>query len=54
MKCLRRWEPDIETGKGAMAVVMAGEWVQNLARLETDLKGAVITASEAARLPWWR
>jgi hypothetical protein len=37
-----------------MAVVMAGEWVQNLARLETDLEEAVGTVVEAGRKPWWR
>jgi hypothetical protein len=37
-----------------MAVVMAGEWVQYLARLEADLEGAVSAAVEAARKPWWR
>lgn len=52
--CLRRWQSDADVGRGAMAVVMAGEWVQNLARLETDLEGAVNTAAEAARKPWWR
>jgi uncharacterized membrane protein YccC len=52
--CLRRWQSDATVGRGAMAVVMAGEWVQNLARLETDLELAVSTAAEAARKPWWR
>jgi len=51
--CLRRWQTDADVGRGAMAVVMAAEWVQNLARLETDLDGAVSTAVEAARKPWW-
>jgi uncharacterized membrane protein YccC len=52
--CLRRWQADAEMAKGAMAVVMAGEWVQNLALLESDLEGPVSTAVEAARKPWWR
>ena len=52
--CLRRWQSDASVGRGAMAVVMAGEWVQNLARLETDLEGAVSTAADTARKPWWR
>ena len=52
--CLRRWNSDAEVGRGAMAVVMAGEWVQYLARLEADLEAAVTTAVEAARKPWWR
>jgi hypothetical protein len=37
-----------------MAVVMAGEWVQNLARLESDLEGAVDAVVAGARKPWWR
>jgi uncharacterized membrane protein YccC len=54
LTCLRRWQTDADVGKGSIAVVMASEWVQNLARTETDLEGAVSTASEAARKPWWR
>ena len=54
LKCLRRWQTDAKVRKGAMAVVMAGEWVQNLARLEFDLEAAVSAASESARRPWWR
>ena len=52
--CLRRWQSDAGAGRGAMAVVMAGEWAQSLAHLETDLEGAVSTAVEAARRRWWR
>ena len=52
--CLRRWQSDAEMGKGAMATVMASEWVQNLAVLEGDLEGPVNAAAEAARKPWWR
>jgi len=37
-----------------MAVVMAAEWVQYLARLQSDLDQAVSTAREAALKPWWR
>jgi uncharacterized membrane protein YccC len=54
LACLRRWQTDAGVGKAAMAVVMAGEWVQNLARLEADLEDAAGTAVEAARKPWWR
>jgi hypothetical protein len=54
LKCLRRWQTDAGVGKAVMAVVMAGEWVQNLARLEADLEEAAGTAVEAARKPWWR
>jgi hypothetical protein len=52
--CLRRWQTDAEVGMGAMAVVMAGEWVQSLTRLEADLEGAASAAVEAAQKPWWR
>jgi uncharacterized membrane protein YccC len=54
LTCLRRWQTDTGVGRGSIAVVMASEWVQNLARIETDLDGAVTAASEAARKPWWR
>lgn len=52
--CLRRWQADPDVGRGAMATVMAAEWVQNLALLEADLEGPVETVVEAARKPWWR
>jgi uncharacterized membrane protein YccC len=54
LKCLRRWQTNPDVGRSAMAVVMAGEWAQSLASLEADLEGAVSTAVEAARKPWWR
>ena len=54
LDCLRRWRSDKGAGRGAMAVVMAGEWAENLARLEDDLKEPVARAAEAARTPWWR
>jgi hypothetical protein len=54
LDCLRRWRNDQGAGRGAMAVVMAGEWAQNLARLEDDLKQPVDRAAEAAGTPWWR
>jgi hypothetical protein len=52
--CLGRWQKDAKVGKGAIAVVMAGEWVQDLTRLEADLEEAVGAAVEAAQKPWWR
>ena len=54
LDCLRRWRNDESAGRGAMAVVMAGEWAQNLARLEDDLKEPVAQAVHAARTAWWR
>jgi uncharacterized membrane protein YccC len=52
--CLSRWQKDAEVAKGAVAVVMSGEWVQNLTRLEADLEEPVGAAAEAAQKPWWR
>ena len=54
LTCLRRWRNDDQIGRGALAVVMASEWVQNLARLDADLQQPVGAAVEAARIPWWR
>jgi uncharacterized membrane protein YccC len=54
LKCLGRWQANPEIAGGAIAVVMAGEWVLYLARLHADLEEAVSTAREAARKPWWR
>jgi len=54
LDCLRRWRNDDRAGRGAMAVVIAGEWVQNVARLEEDLQRPVAVAVDAARTPWWR
>ncbi|HET9849306.1 MAG TPA: FUSC family protein [Candidatus Dormibacteraeota bacterium] len=54
LTCLRRWRNNDEVGRGALAVVMASEWVQNLGRLEADLERPVGAAVEAARTPWWR
>jgi uncharacterized membrane protein YccC len=54
LNCLRRWQANADMGNGAMAIVMAGEWAQNLALLERDLEEPVSTAVEAARKPWWR
>jgi uncharacterized membrane protein YccC len=54
LNCLRRWQTNPDLGRGAMAVVMAAEWVQNLARLEADLELAVGNTVEAVRKPWWR
>jgi uncharacterized membrane protein YccC len=54
LDCLRRWRNDDRAGRGAMAVVIAGEWVENMARLEEDLERPVTSAVEAGRTPWWR
>jgi uncharacterized membrane protein YccC len=52
--CMRRSGSDEPAARGAMAVVIAGEWVQNLAGLEVDLERTVDAAVTAAGVPWWR
>ena len=54
LDCLGRWRNEDRAGRGAMAVVIAGEWVENIGRLEEDLERPVRLAVEAARTPWWR
>ncbi|HEY0492742.1 MAG TPA: FUSC family protein [Candidatus Dormibacteraeota bacterium] len=54
LQCLEGWRSNERAGRGAMAVVMASEWIQNLARLEEDLAEPVSRAAAAARTPWWR
>lgn len=54
LECLRRWRNSDQAGRGAMAVVIAGEWVGNLARLEDGLQRPAALAAQAARTPWWR
>jgi uncharacterized membrane protein YccC len=52
--CMRRAATDESGVRSAMAVVMAGEWVQNLARLAADLDQPVRAAADAAKVRWWR
>src|SRR6202171_4948094 len=54
LDCLRRWRNDDRAGRSAMAVVIAAEWVENIARLEADVERSVTVAVEAAGTPWWR
>jgi len=54
VKCMRRAGSDQRAVRGAIAVVIAGEWVQNLARMEADLEQPVEAAVAAARMRWWR
>jgi uncharacterized membrane protein YccC len=51
---MRLAQADELTVRDAMAVVIAAEWVQNLARLAADLDDTVNMAVEAARIHWWR
>jgi uncharacterized membrane protein YccC len=52
--CLDRAGGEPATIPSALALVIAREWAENLARLETDLETPVSAAVAAARIPWWR
>jgi len=54
VECMRRAAGDERAVRGAIAVVIAGEWVQNLDRLAADIEQPVKAAEDAARLRWWR
>jgi uncharacterized membrane protein YccC len=54
LDCLRGWRRDGTGGQSAMAVVIAGEWVENIARMEDDLEDPVARAVAAGQTPWWR
>ena len=54
VECMRRSRSDERAIRSAIAVVIAGEWVQNLARMEADLEHPVEAAVTAARIHWWR
>jgi uncharacterized membrane protein YccC len=51
---LRRWRQDSEAGRAAIAVVVAGEWVEQLGALALALEKPVAEVAAAARVPWWR
>jgi hypothetical protein len=51
---MRRAQADELSVRDAMAVVVAVEWVQNLALLAADLEDAVSAVAEATRIHWWR
>jgi hypothetical protein len=52
--CMTDAGNDGTSTRGAMAVVIAGEWVQNLGRLAADLEQPVAAAMDAAEVHWWR
>jgi uncharacterized membrane protein YccC len=54
IECMRRSGADERAARSAIAVVIAAEWVQNLARIEADLEQPVGAAVAAARSHWWR
>jgi hypothetical protein len=54
LSSLRRWRGDPDAGRPAIAVVVAGEWVEYLGVLAFELETPVAQAATAARVPWWR
>ncbi len=54
LSSLRRWRQDPESGRAAIAVVVAGEWVEQLGALAVALEKPVAEVIAAARLPWWQ
>jgi uncharacterized membrane protein YccC len=54
LSSLRRWRQDPEAGRAAIAVVVAGEWVEHLSALAVALEKPITEVVAAARLPWWQ
>jgi uncharacterized membrane protein YccC len=52
--CMDRMTREPAAERSALALVIAGEWAENLARLATGLEQPVRDAVAAARIPWWR
>jgi uncharacterized membrane protein YccC len=52
--CLDRSIHEPTAERTALALVIAGEWAENLARLATDVEQPVTDAVTATRIPWWR
>jgi hypothetical protein len=51
---LREWRNNPAAGRSALAAIIAGEWLQQLGELASDLDDPVTQAVESAHLPWWR
>ena len=54
ISALSQWQGDPESGRTALAIVIAGEWTQHLGDLITELEAPVVQAVKAAHVPWWR
>jgi uncharacterized membrane protein YccC len=52
--CLGRWRKHPDSGRSAIAVVVAVEWTEQLAALTAALERPVSDLASAARVPWWR
>jgi uncharacterized membrane protein YccC len=51
---LQRWRDDPADGRSALAVVITGEWVQQLGEFAAALDAPVAKVVAIARVPWWR
>ena len=54
LSSLERWRDNPAEGESAVAAVIAGEWIQQLGELASELEDPVSRAVEGARVPWWR
>jgi uncharacterized membrane protein YccC len=52
--CLNRTAHEQAAQRSALALVVAEEWAQNLARLASGMEQPVSATITAARIPWWR
>jgi uncharacterized membrane protein YccC len=51
---LQRWRDSPARRESAVAAVIAGEWIQQLGELTSDLEDPVSRAVEGSHVPWWR
>jgi uncharacterized membrane protein YccC len=54
LSSLWHWRQDPKAGRAAIAVVVAGEWVEHLGALAVALEKPVAEVIAAARVPWWQ
>ncbi|PZR96341.1 MAG: hypothetical protein DLM67_09530 [Candidatus Nephthysia bennettiae] len=52
--CLQNWRNHPDAGRSAIAIVVAVEWVEQLADLTAALQLPVSELAKAGRVPWWR
>lgn len=54
LSSIRFWRDDPSQRQSALAVVMAGEWIQQLGGLTADLEAPVADMVQGNQVPWWR
>jgi uncharacterized membrane protein YccC len=52
--CLQNWRDHPDAGHSAIAIVVAVEWMEQLAELTAALQLPVSELAKAGRVPWWR